>query len=60
MGRGKKESIKVQPTFNKAQIELIRKFKGILGEDDAEIVRYIVTNWLLQQLIKKEGKDARI
>ena len=54
--RSKKESIKIQVTFNKKQIELIRTFKGILGQDDAEIVRYIVTNWLLE---KKEGKNAK-
>lgn len=53
MPRGKKEVIKVQPTFNKKQMELIRQFKGILGEDDAEIVRYIVTNWLLEKSTKK-------
>jgi len=53
MGRGKKDSIKVQTTFNKSQLDLIRKFKGILGEDDAEIVRYIVTNWLLEKRSKK-------
>jgi len=54
MGRSKKQSFKIQTTFNKSQIELIRKFKGILGEDDAEIVRYIVTNWLLE----KRGKNV--
>lgn len=50
VGRNKKESSKrLQPTFSEKQIQLIRRFKGVLGEDDGEIVRAIVTNWLLEK-----------
>ena len=52
--RRKKDSVKIQTTFNTEQVKLIRDFKGILGEDDAEIVRSIVTNWLLEY--KKRDK----
>jgi len=48
MARKKKDSVKIQPTFSKKQVELIQKFRGILGEDNAEIVRSIVINWLLE------------
>ncbi len=52
----RKEVIKVQVTFNKKQIEIIRKYKGIFGESDAEIIRSIVTNWLLEKNIKTDEK----
>ena len=51
MSRAKKESEKIQTTFNKEQLKYIRQFKGILGEDDAEIVRSIVTAWLLEKIV---------
>ena len=52
----KKEVVKVQLTFTKKQIELIRSYKDIFGEADAEIVRSIVTNWLIS---KKEIKKIK-
>lgn len=52
MPRTKKESKKIQPTFTKKQLELIRKYKGVLGEDDSEIIRYIVVDWLLDKSVK--------
>jgi len=35
------------------QLELIRKYKGVFGEKDTEIVRNIVTNWLLEKQERK-------
>jgi len=47
---------KIQVTFNTSQIELLDRFKGIFGNTRAEIVRYIVTNWVFENEIKKEKK----
>lgn len=49
----KKEVVKVQLTFTKKQMEIVRSYKNIFGDSDAEIVRSIVTNWLIQ------GKDTK-
>ena len=57
MGRARKESNKIQPTFNKEQLRLIRSFRGVFGEDDAEIVRYIVTNWLLEKIVLSKRRN---
>ncbi|WP_324735093.1 hypothetical protein VFC49_07925 [Thermococcus sp. SY098] len=47
-----KEDVKrVQVTFTKNQWELIEKFRGILGQTDAEIVRNIVLTWLSEKSI---------
>jgi len=48
----RKEVVKVQVTFTKKQMEIMREYKDIFGESDAEIVRAIVMNWLS---LKKEG-----
>jgi len=53
----KKEVVKVQLTFTKKQMEIIRSYRDIFGESDAEIVRAMVTNWLiLRRDIKIGGK----
>jgi hypothetical protein len=58
MPRARKETERVQPTFTKEQMRLIRSFKGIFGDDDSEIVRAIVTNWLLEHAdITKNKKE---
>jgi hypothetical protein len=44
---------KIQVTFNTNQIELIDRFRGVFGNTKAEIVRYIVANWLFENEIKK-------
>ena len=44
-----KESDKIQVTFNKVQLKLIDQFKGVLGNTRAEVVRYIVANWLVER-----------
>ena len=49
----KKEVVKVQVTFTKKQMEVMREYQDIFGESDAEIVRAIVMNWLA---LKKEGE----
>ena len=56
MARVKKDSEKIQVTFNKEQIRLIKKYRGIFGEDSAEIVRHIVANWLLDNSMINEEK----
>ncbi len=48
----KKEVVKVQVTFTKKQMEIMRNYQDIFGESDAEIVRAIIMNWLV---LKKEG-----
>ena len=50
----KKEVVKVQVTFTKKQMEIMREYQDIFGESDAEIVRAIVMNWLA---LKKEGSN---
>ena len=44
-----KKGKRVQVTFSKAQWEVIERFRGILGNDDAEIVRNIVLSWLAEK-----------
>jgi len=51
----KKEVVKVQIAFTKKQMEIIRSYKDIFGDSDAEVVRSIVTNWLIS---KKESKTG--
>ena len=51
----KKEVVKVQVAFTKRQMEIIRSYKDIFGDSDAEIVRSMVTNWLIQKRDSKRG-----
>ncbi len=51
--KSSEEAEKIQVTFNKSQLELIDRFKGIFGNSRAEIVRYIVTHWLFDKNVKK-------
>ncbi|MBM3234394.1 CopG family transcriptional regulator [Candidatus Pacearchaeota archaeon] len=51
----KKEVVKVQVTFTKKQMEIMKEYQDIFGESDAEIVRAIVMNWLA--LKKEVGKN---
>lgn len=55
MARPRKDSKKIQATFTLKQLELIRSYKGVLGEDDAEIIKGIVTNWLLEKSFYKQS-----
>lgn len=49
----KKEVVKVQATFTKRQMEIMRGYRDIFGDSDAEIVRAIVMNWLVS---RKDGE----
>jgi hypothetical protein len=60
MSRAKKDTLRVQPTFSKEQMRLIRSFKGVFGDDDAEIVRAIVTNWLLENAVLTKNKKEEL
>lgn len=40
---------RVQVTFTEEQWRLIERFRGILGNEDAEIVRNIVLSWLAEK-----------
>jgi len=51
----KKEVVKVQVTFTKKQMEVMKEYQDIFGESDAEIVRAIVMNWLAS----KKGGDKK-
>ena len=42
---------RVQVTFTEEQWKMIEKFRGIMGNDDAEIVRNIVLSWLAEKSI---------
>lgn len=50
--RVQEDAEKVQVTFNKAQLELIRDFEGIFGASKAEIVRNITVSWLFDKRLK--------
>ena len=54
---------RVQVTFTADQWRLIERFKGIMGSDDAEVVRNIVLAWLAEKSVvtsevKKEGRTG--
>jgi len=42
---------RVQVTFTEKQWSLIERFRGIMGNEDAEIVRNIVLAWLAEKSI---------
>ena len=42
---------RVQVTFTEEQWRLIERFKGVMGLDDAEIVRNIVLAWLSEKSV---------
>jgi hypothetical protein len=42
---------RVQVTFTEKQWGLIERFRGIMGNDDAEIVRNIVLSWLAEKSV---------
>jgi hypothetical protein len=57
---------RVQVTFTEEQWRLIEKFRGVMGNDDAEIVRNIVLAWLseksvvtsIAKMALKDGRDS--
>jgi len=51
---------RVQVTFTEEQWSLIDRFRGIMGNDDAEIVRNIVLAWLAEKSVVAESvKEAK-
>ncbi|BAA79853.2 hypothetical protein ASQ66_gp37 [Aeropyrum pernix spindle-shaped virus 1] len=61
--RGRAKTKRVQVTFTQEQWELIERFRGVMGNDDAEIVRNIVLSWLAEKSvvsyrIKEKGGGA--
>lgn len=58
--RGRTRSKRVQVTFTEEQWRLIERFKGVMGTEDAEIVRNIVLAWLAEKsLISTLVKEGR-
>jgi aryl-alcohol dehydrogenase-like predicted oxidoreductase len=57
---------RVQVTFTEEQWRVIEKFRGVMGNDDAEIVRNIVLAWLseksvvtsIAKMALKDGRDS--
>jgi len=46
---------RVQVTFTGEQWSLIERFRGVMGNDDAEIVRNIVLAWLSEKSVISEN-----
>jgi predicted transcriptional regulator len=46
---------RVQVTFTEEQWSLIERFRGAMGNDDAEIVRNIVLAWLAEKSVVAES-----
>jgi hypothetical protein len=54
----KKDSNKtkrVQVTFTEEQWSLVERLRGVMGSDDAEIVRNIVLTWLAEKSVVAES-----
>jgi len=61
MAQNKEEVKRVQVTFSNDQWELLMKFKGVMGQTDAEVVRNIVISWLAEKsIISTEVKRSRM
>jgi len=45
---------RVQVTFTEEQWKLIERLRGVMGSDDAELVRNIVLTWLSEKSIVSE------
>ena len=48
-GKDRGKVKRVQVTFTEEQWRLIERLRGIMGTDDAEIVRSIVLSWLSEK-----------
>ena len=49
--QGRSRVKRVQVTFTEEQWSLIELFRGVMGNDDAEIVRNIVLAWLAEKSV---------
>ena len=47
---------RIHVTLYKEQLEEIRKYKGLMGNKDSEIIRTIIVDWLLDRKFKEDGK----
>lgn len=62
----KQKSVKrVHVTFTEDQWSLIERFRGVLGGDDAEVVRNIVLAWLAEKSVvsdaaKRRGEESAV
>lgn len=54
--RGDGDKVKrVQVTFTEGQWSIIERLRGVMGSDDAEIVRNIVLAWLAEKSVVAES-----
>ncbi len=53
--QGRSKVKRVQVTFTEEQWSLIERFRGIMGNEDAEIVRNIVLAWLAEKSVVAES-----
>jgi len=54
-GRAKR----VQATFTEEQWSLMERFRGIMGNRDAEIIRNVVLAWLAEKSVVSESVKKR-
>jgi len=65
MKHKEEKSKRVQVTFTVKQWRLIERLRGLMGKDDAEIVRNIVLSWLAEKsliafLVKEGGEENEV
>jgi hypothetical protein len=58
--RDRSRTKRVQVTFTEEQWSLIERFRGVMGNDDAEVVRNIVLAWLAEKSVVAESVKRRI
>jgi hypothetical protein len=52
--------IALQPHFSNAQLELLRLFKEDLSEAQLRDLRLLLSNFMLQQVLKTAERDAQL
>jgi len=45
---------RIQVTFTEEQWSLIERFKGVMGSEDAEVIRNIILAWLAEKSVITE------
>jgi len=58
--RDRSRTKRVQVTFTEEQWSLIERFRGVMGNDDAEVVRNIVLAWLAEKSVVAESVKRRM
>lgn len=53
--KGRSKVKRVQITFTEEQWNLIERFRGVMGNEDAEIVRNMVLAWLAEKSVVAES-----